>query len=222
MSSQPPRTALYARVSTTGKGQDVELQLVELRQVAAQRGWNVVGTYADEGISGSKAKRPELDRLMADAQAGRIDLVAIWKLDRLARSVRHLLEVADDLTAWGVDLVSARDAHIDTTSPSGRFTLQILGAVAELERALIRERVQAGVDRARATGKHCGRPFVELDLRPAQAMLREGHGLKTIAKALGVSRATLRRRLEEAGAWPISAQPESCVQGSYQSASPTG
>jgi len=126
----------------------------------------------------------------------------IWKLDRLARSVAHLLEIADSLNAWGVGLVSVRDAHVDTTTPAGRFTLQILGAVAELERSLIQERVVAGVRRAQAAGKHCGRPKVELDLRPALAMLDQGHGLKTTSKALGVSRATLRRRLEEAGAWP--------------------
>jgi DNA invertase Pin-like site-specific DNA recombinase len=195
------RAALYARVSTTGHGQDVGLQLDELRQVAAQRGWEAVA-YVDEGVSGAKDSRPALDRMLVDAREGRLDVVAIWKLDRLARSVRHLLELSDSLNAWGVGLVSIRDAHIDTTTPSGRFTLQILGAVAELERGLVRERVIAGVRRAQAAGKHCGRPKVELDLRPALAMLGQGHGLKTTAKALGVSRATLRRRLVEAGEWP--------------------
>ena len=200
--SKRVRAALYARVSTTGHGQDVGLQLEELRQVAEQRGWTIAGEFIDEGVSGAKDSRPALDRMLADAREGRLDVVAIWKLDRLARSVRHLLDVADSLNAWGVGLVSARDAHIDTTTPSGRFTLQILGAVAELERALIRERVIAGVRRAQAAGKHCGRPKVDLDLRPALAMLDRGHGLKTTAKALGVSRATLRRRLAEAGEWP--------------------
>ncbi len=200
--TKPVRAALYARVSTTGHGQDVGLQLDELRQVAAQRGWTVARDYVDAGVSGAKTSRPALDRLLADAREGRVDVVAIWKLDRLARSVSHLLELADSLNAWGVGLVSVRDAHVDTTTPAGRFTLQILGAVAELERSLIRERVVAGVRRAQAAGKHCGRPKVEMDLRPALAMLDQGHGLKTTAKALGVSRATLRRRLEEGGAWP--------------------
>lgn len=198
----PIRAALYARVSTTGHGQDVGLQIDELRQVAVQRGWQVAEEYVDAGVSGAKTTRPALDRMLVDAREGRIDVVAIWKLDRLARSVSHLLELADSLNAWGVGLVSVRDAHVDTTTPAGRFTLQILGAVAELERSLIRERVVAGVRRAQAAGKHCGRPRVELDLRPAVAMLDQGHGLKTTAKALGVSRATLRRRLTEAGAWP--------------------
>lgn len=195
------RTAIYARVSTHN-GQDVGLQVDELLQIAGQRGWEVVNTFIDEGISGSKTQRPALDRMLEQAREGRFDVVAIWKLDRLARSVAHLLELADSLNAWGVGLVSVRDAHVDTTTPAGRFTLQILGAVAELERSLIQERVIAGVRRAQAAGKHCGRPKVELDLRPALAMLDQGHGLKTTAKALGVSRATLRRRLEEAGAWP--------------------
>lgn len=195
------RVALYARVSTLN-GQDVGLQLGELRQVAGQRGWDVVAEFCDEGVSGAKTDRPELDRMLEQARAGRFDLVAIWKLDRLARSVVHLLHVADSLNAWGVGLVSVRDAHVDTTTPAGRFTLQILGAVAELERSLIRERVIAGVRRAQAAGKHCGRPRVEFDLRPAIAMLDQGHGLKTTSKALGVSRATLRRRLTEAGEWP--------------------
>ena len=138
-----------------------------------------------------------------DAREGRLDVVAIWKLDRLARSVRNLLELVDSLNAWGVGLVSLRDAHIDTTTPSGRFTLQILAAVAELERELVRERVIAGVRRAQAAGKHCGRPKVALDLRPALALLREGQSLKETARILGVSRNTLRRRLREAGEWPV-------------------
>ena len=205
--SRPVRAALYARVSTSNHGQDVGLQLEELRQVAAQRGWTVAEEFVDAGISGARTQRPALDRMLAAAREGRVDVVAIWKLDRLARSVAHLLEIADSLSAWGVGLVSVRDAHVDTTSPAGRFALQILGAVAELERSLVRERVIAGVRRAQAAGKHCGRPRVELDLRPAVAMLDQGHGLKTIAKALGVSRATLRRRLEEAGAWPKLVAP---------------
>ncbi len=199
---KPIRAALYARVSTTGHGQDVGLQLDELRQVAAQRGWTLREEYVDAGVSGAQTSRPALDRLLADAREGRVDVVAIWKLDRLARSVSHLLELADSLNAWGVGLVSVRDAHVDTTTPAGRFTLQILGAVAELEKALIRERVVAGVRRAQAAGKHCGRPRRDLDLRPALALLREGRSLKETAGILGVSRTTLRRRLRETGAWP--------------------
>jgi len=200
MTHRPLRAALYARVSTLN-GQDVGLQLDELRQVAGQRGWEVVAEFCDEGVSGAKTDRAELDRMLEQAREGRFDLVAIWKLDRLARSVAHLLHLADSLNAWGVGLVSVRDAHVDTTTPAGRFTLQILGAVAELERSLIRERVVAGVRRAQAAGKHCGRPKVELDLRPAVALLEQGRSLKETARILGLSRNTLRRRLREAGAW---------------------
>lgn len=196
------RAALYARVSTLN-GQDIGLQVDELRQMAAQRGWAVVEVFADEGVSGGQAQRPALDRMLEQARAGQFDVVAVWKLDRLARSVAHMLTLADSLNAWGVGLVSARDAHIDTTTPAGRFTFQILAAVAELEKELIRERVIAGVRRAQAAGKHCGRPKVKMDLRPAVALLREGRSLKETARILGLSRNTLRRRLREAGSWPV-------------------
>ena len=194
------RAALYARVST--KEQDVQLQVEELQRLAAQRGWHIAGEYIDAGVSGAKATRPELDRLLADAQAGRIDAVLVWKLDRLGRSLQHLLDVLDDLQGWGVGFASARDPGMDTTTASGRLLLQMLGAFAEFERELIRERVTAAVRRAQAAGKHCGRPKIEIDLRPALAMLREGHGLKATAGALGVGVRSLRRRLREAGEWP--------------------
>ncbi len=197
-----PRVALYARVSTAGRGQDVGLQLAELRQVALQRGWEVAGEYVDEGESGAKDSRPALDRMMADAQAGKLDLVAVWKLDRLGRSLPHLLRLLDQFQGWGVGFVSLRDAGIDTTTAAGRLMLQLVGAFAEYERNLIQERIVAGVRRAQAAGIHCGRPKVEVDLRPALAMLDQGHGLKTTAKAIGVSRTTLRQRLLDAGEWP--------------------
>jgi DNA invertase Pin-like site-specific DNA recombinase len=196
------RAALYARVSTTGHGQDVGLQLDELRQVAAQRGWSVVEEFVDEGISGAKASRPALDRMMEVARLGKIDVVAVWKLDRLGRSLANLLSTLDELGHHGVGFVSLRDAGIDTTSPAGRLLLQLMGAFAEFERGLIRERVKAGVDRARAKGVKFGRSKVEVDLRPALLMLDGGLGLKATASALRVSTTTLRRRLEEAGAWP--------------------
>ena len=196
------RAALYARTSTSDQGQDPELQLEELRRLAEQRGWNVVAEHVDEGVSGAKKDRPALGQLLADAQAGRIDVVAVWKLDRLGRSLQHLLRTLDDLSGWGVQFVSARDAGIDTTTASGRLMLQMIGAFAEFEREIIRERVIAGVRRAQAAGKHCGRQRVELDLRPALAMFEQGYGLKATAKATGVAVTTLRERLKEAGEWP--------------------
>lgn len=196
------RAALYARVSTTGKGQDVGLQLDELRQVAAQRGWAVVEEYVDDGVSGASESRPALDRLLADGQAGRFGLVAVWKLDRLGRSVQHVLSVLDQFANQGIEFVSVRDPGLDTTTPAGRLFTAIIAAFASFERDIIRERVIAGVRRAQAAGKHCGRPRVDLELRPAAAMLKEGRSLRDVAAILGVSRTTLRRRLQEAGGWP--------------------
>lgn len=205
-SPRPPRAALYARVSTLHHGQDVGLQLEELRQVAAQRGWTVVTEYADEGVSGIKTSRPALDRMLADAQAGKFDLVAVWKLDRLGRSLQHVLSTLDQLTAHGVGFVSLRDAGLDSTTPAGRLFTSMIAAFAEFERSLIQERVVAGVRRAQAAGKHCGRPRKELDLRPAVALLKEGRDLKDAARILKVDRNTLRRRLREGRMWPVPAQ----------------
>ncbi len=199
----PHRVAIYARVSTAE--QNVGLQLDELRQAVSQRGWRLHGEYVDKGISGAETQREALGRLLADAQAGLFQGVVVWKLDRLGRSLQHLLSVLDDLAGWGVDFTSLRDSGMDTTTPSGRLMLQLLGAFAEFERALIQERVIAGVRRAQANGIHCGRPKVEIDLRPAVAMLEKGHGLGVTAKAMGVARSTLRRRLMEAGGWSLKA-----------------
>jgi DNA invertase Pin-like site-specific DNA recombinase len=197
--AREPRAGLYARVST--KDQDPELQLDELRRVADQRGWTVVEAYVDHGVSGAKAKRPALDQLMDDARAGKLDVVAVWKFDRFARSTQHLLQALEEFRACGVDFISVRES-IDTSTPMGKMVFTLIAAVAEMERAMIRERVQAGVDRARAAGKHCGRPPVEIDLRPAVAMLDQGHSLSTTSSALGTCRATLRKRLVAAGEWP--------------------
>jgi hypothetical protein len=119
-----PRTVIYARVSTTGHGQDVGLQLDELRAVARQRGWNVVAEHVDDGVSGAATSRPALDRLMEAARRGQLDLVAVWRLDRLGRSLQHLLQVLDELQHLGVGFVSVRDAGLDSTSASGRIRCQ--------------------------------------------------------------------------------------------------
>jgi DNA invertase Pin-like site-specific DNA recombinase len=196
------RVALYARVSTVNHGQDSGLQLEELRQVAAQRGWIVAKEYVDNGVSGSKTSRPALDQMLADAQAGRFDVLVVWKLDRLARSLQHLLGLLDQLAGWGVGFASLRDAGIDTTTPTGRLLLQLLGAFAEFERALIQERVVAGVRRAKAAGKHCGRPrkvTADKALVAARSLLDQGWGWRAVAEATGIQKDTLRRRLDEAG-----------------------
>lgn len=164
-----------------------------------ERGWEIIGIYEDSGVSGAKASRPGLDKMMQDARVGKIDIIAVWKLDRLGRSVANLLAIAESLNAWGVGLVSVRDAHVDSTTPSGRFTLLILSAVAELERGPI-ERVIAGIRRAQAAGKHCGRPRRETAdkaLVAAKALLDQGWSWRAVAEATGIPKDTLRRRLAE-------------------------
>ena len=151
------RVALYARVSTADKGQDPRVQTLELEEYSQRRGWSIAGEYVDVGISGTKEKRPELDRLMADAHRRRFDAVLCWKFDRFARSVSHLLRALETFRALGIDFVSFSE-QLDTSTPTGRMVFTVLGAVAELKRSLIVERVRAGMRNARAKGKRIGRP----------------------------------------------------------------
>jgi DNA invertase Pin-like site-specific DNA recombinase len=150
--------------------------------------------------------------MMADARAGRLDLVAVWRFDRFARGTRHLLLACEELRAAGVGFLSLRE-QVDTSTPMGKAMFTIIAAMAELERDVLRERVIAGVRRAQAAGKHCGRPRVEMDLRPALALLGEGRSLKETGRILGVSRNTLRRRLREAGKWPLDVADTAALEG---------
>ncbi|MHC4473870.1 MAG: recombinase family protein, partial [Planctomycetota bacterium] len=149
------RAALYCRVSTSA--QKVDLQLDALRELCRQRGWAIAEEYADVGVSGSRDRRPELDRMLADARRRKLDVVVFWKLDRLARSVRHLLQLAEECDSLGIDLCSCTEP-IDTTSSIGKFVFVVLGAVGQFERDLNRERVRAGMKAAQARGKKIGRP----------------------------------------------------------------
>jgi DNA invertase Pin-like site-specific DNA recombinase len=205
--TKPLRVALYARVSTSNKGQDVGLQLDELRQVAGQRGWLVQAEFVDEGISGSKDSRPELDRMMAAARAGKLDLVAVWKFDRFARSTSHLVTALEEFRLLGVSFVSLRE-QVDTSTPMGKAMFTIIAAISELERDLIRERVIAGVRRAQAMGKHCGRPKREIDLRAAKALLAQNLSVRQVADMLGLPRSTLQRRLREVALAEAQTGPE--------------
>jgi DNA invertase Pin-like site-specific DNA recombinase len=136
------RTARYARSSTSNNGHSPEMQLRGLREYCERRGWTVAGEFADMGISGSKDRRPELDRLIADAHKRRFDVVAVWKFDRFARSASHLLRALDTFRVLGIEFVSLSES-LDTATPAGRMVFTVLGAVAELERSLIAERVRA-------------------------------------------------------------------------------
>src|ERR1700688_1685789 len=158
------RAAIYARVSTANNGQDPRVQTRELGEFCERRGWTLA-EYVDIGISGAKEKRPELDRLMADAHKRRFDVVVVWRFDRFdrfARSVSHLLRALETFQSLGIEFVSLSE-QMDTSTPTGKMVFTVLGAVAELERSLIVERVKAGLRNARAKGKKLGRPKVFVD-----------------------------------------------------------
>jgi DNA invertase Pin-like site-specific DNA recombinase len=184
--------ALYARVSTADKGQDPQMQLRELREYCDRRGWTVTGEYVDVGVSGAKDSRPELNRLMADANRRKFDAVVVWRFDRFARSVSHLLRALETFRSLGIEFVSYSEA-IDTSTPVGKMTFTVLGAVAELERSLIVERVRAGVRNARAKGKKLGRPKVAVDQAKIASLRSTGASWRAISTELGVSLGTLHR-----------------------------
>ncbi len=185
------RVAIYARVSTSD--QDSGMQLVELREHAARRGWKIADEYVDEGISGTKASRPQLDRLMADARRRRFDAVFVWRFDRFARSTSHLLAALEDFRALGVDFVSIHEA-IDTTTPLGRMVFTVVAAVAELERSIIVERVRAGVARARAKGKRLGRPPGSgIPVAEVGRLIESGLSIRAVAVRLGLGVGSVHR-----------------------------
>ena len=187
------RAVLYMRVSTLD--QHPETQLYDLRQMAGQRGFEIVNEYTDR-ISGAKARRPGLDQMMTDARRGRFDVVLVWASDRIARSVKHFLEVLDELSRLQVEYVSFRE-NIDTGGPLGRAIVIIIGAVAELERNLIIERVRAGMRRARLEGRQIGRRPLDLDREAIVRDRQHGKTLGQIAKTHRISRATVHRVVHE-------------------------
>ena len=187
------RAGLYMRVSTID--QHPETQLLDLRQLAAQRGYEIVHEYTDR-ISGVKAKRPGLDQMMSNARRGRFDVVLVWASDRIARSVKYFLDVLDELNRLHIEYVSFRE-NIDTGGPLGRAIVIIVGAVAELERNLIVERVRAGMRRARLEGRHIGRNPLVLDNAAIRQDRQHGQSLRQIAKGHRVSTATIQRVLRE-------------------------
>jgi len=186
------RAAIYARVSTANNGQDPSMQTRELREYCERRGWQIAGEYVDLGISGTKEKRPELDRLMADAHRRRFDAVVVWKFDRFARSVSHLLRALETFKTLGIEFVSLSE-QVDTSTPTGKMVFTVLGAVAELERSLIAERVRAGLRNAKAKGKRLGRPRVDVDLGKIANLRSEGRSWTAIAVEMGIGEGTARR-----------------------------
>ena len=204
--SNPIKVALYSRVSTL-HGQDPELQLRELRDYAASRGWRIVQEYTDLGVSGSKNSRPALNQLMADAARRRFDAVLVWKLDRFGRSLRHLVNALAEFEALGIAFISLRD-NLDLTTPSGRLMFQVIGAMAEFERSLIQERVRAGLRNAKAKGKRLGRPRVAVDETRVQALRGLGVPWRAIAAEMGVGLGTVRRSALRCAKIPCGTTPE--------------
>jgi DNA invertase Pin-like site-specific DNA recombinase len=185
------RVALYARVSTLN-GQDPEMQLRELREYASHRRWVVEKEYIDQGVSGSKESRPALNDLMAAAHRRKFDAVLVWKIDRFGRSLKHLVNSLAELGALGVAFVSFGD-NLDLSTPSGRLMFQIIGAMAEFERALIQERVRAGLRNARAKGTRLGRPRVVVDALRIASLRAQGRSWSQITAELGTSKGTTQR-----------------------------
>jgi DNA invertase Pin-like site-specific DNA recombinase len=188
------RAVLYVRVSTPD--QSIEPQLLDLRQMAAARGYEIVREYSDK-LSGTKSRRPGLDALLSDAQRHRFDVVMVWAFDRMARSVRHFLEVLDELNHLGIEFVSFRES-IDTSGPLGRAMVVIVGAIAELERNLIVERVKAGMRRAKLDGRQIGRSRLDMNREQIVHDRRSGMSLTQVAKKHGISRASVCRVMKVA------------------------
>jgi DNA invertase Pin-like site-specific DNA recombinase len=185
------QVALYARVSTLNN-QDPEMKLSELREYAGRRGWQIVEEFTDLGVSGCRESRPALNRLMSDACQRRFDAVLVWKIDRFGRSLKHLVNALAELAALGVAFISLRD-NIDLSTPSGRLMFQIIGAMAEFERALIQERVRAGLRNARAKGRRLGRPRVIVDVSKIASLRAQGRSWAEIKEEIGVSKGTAQR-----------------------------
>jgi len=184
------RAAIYARVSTPD--QHLENQILDLRKLAAQRGFEVVQEYCDRGISGSKAKRPGLDSMMADARRGEFSTVLVAAFDRIARSTKNFLEIVDELNELGIEFVSAREA-IDTSSAMGKMFLTLIGSIAELEKSILVERIKAGMRRARMEGQRLGRAPLNVDRSAIVRDRLSGLSLTQVAKLHRVSRATVVR-----------------------------
>ena len=188
------RTAVYARVSTVD--QEPENQLAELRRYVQARSWPAAVEYVDRGVSGSTDSRPALNRLVTDARRRRFDVLVVWRLDRLGRSLKHLITLLDDLQALGVAFVSLAEG-IDATTPAGKLQMHILGAISEFERARIAERVKAGLAQARRRGKRLGRPATHISAADLQRTA--DLSVRDAARAIGVAPTVLYRARTAAG-----------------------
>src|ERR1039457_4465268 len=186
------RAALYARISTVNHGQDPEVQLGEIREFCRRRGFTVAHEYVDKGISGSRERRPALDKLLADCRKRLVDAVVVYRYDRFARSLRQLVNALDEFRSLGIDFISIHEG-VDTSTPNGRLVFGIFASIAEFERELIRDRVRSGLAAAKAKGKRVGRPRVAVDVRRIASLRREGRSWAEITRETGISKATAQR-----------------------------
>lgn len=189
------KVAVYGRVSTTDKGQDVNLQLRDLRAYVGGRGWTTFREYVDNGISGTKDKRPELDTMMNDARKRKFDVVLVWRFDRFARSTKHLLNVLDEFKNLGIDFVSYME-NIDTSSPMGKMVFTIASAFAEFELNILKERVRAGLANARAKGKTLGRPSAKVDGEELIQLRSQGLSYREIGARLQVDKMVVLKTIK--------------------------
>jgi DNA invertase Pin-like site-specific DNA recombinase len=189
------KVAIYGRVSTTDKGQDVGLQLRDLRKYVEARGWATFKEYVDNGISGTKDKRPELDGMMNDAKKKRFDVVLVWRFDRFARSTKHLVNALEEFKHLGIDFISYQE-NIDTSSPLGKAMFTITSAIAELELSILKERVRAGLVNARAKGKTLGRPSAKVDREELLRLRSGGLSIREIGARLQLDKMVVCKTLK--------------------------
>lgn len=193
MTKKPRKVALYARVSTDG--QTVDNQLDQLNQIAHRHEWEIVQTYTDKGISGAKGRkqRPQLDAMLKAATRKEFDMVVVWSVDRLGRSLQDLIQLLSELESKDIDLYLHQQS-LDTTTPTGKAMFGMLGVFAEFERSMIQERVKAGLQRAKANGKKLGRPTITNDkVKQIQSARKQGMGIRKIAKEVGVGVGTVMK-----------------------------
>jgi DNA invertase Pin-like site-specific DNA recombinase len=190
------RAALYARISTINHRQDPEVQLGELREFCQRRGFAIAQEYVDKGISGSREKRPALDKLLTDCRKRLVDAVVVYRYDRFARSLRQLVNALEEFRSLGIDFISIHEG-VDTSTPNGRLVFGIFASIAEFERELIRDRVRSGLAAARAKGKRIGRPRLAVDVRRIESLRRQGRSWAEITGETGISKGTAQRAIAD-------------------------
>lgn len=180
------RIAIYARVSTADKGQDVDLQLNELRSYAMARDWKIYQEYVDEGQSGGKERRPALDALLDVCRKRKVDAILVWRLDRFGRSLKHLINTLDELKGLGVSFISYKE-NLDFTTSTGQLLFHLLAVFAQFEKDLNKERVVAGLANAKSKGRKLGRPEKKVDPVLVKDLKDAGSSVRQIARQFGVS-----------------------------------